>query len=369
MTALRPYQDRLITDLGATVAAGSHKVLVVAPTGAGKTVIAAQIIKDASRDGFSVLVLAHRREIITHTVRKLRDHGVEAGIIQSGFASRSYEPVQVASVQTLWSRAMRGGRMQLPAADVLIVDECHHAPARTYSKIIESYPDAILIGLTATPCRGDGRGLGGIFDAIVECPQVAELIAQKHLVRTRVYAPVTADIARGVQTAKGDYVVAQLAERMDRDGLVGDIVTHWHKYGERRRTVCFAVNVAHSLHIRNEFIASGVRAEHIDGSTPKLERDAILARLASGETELVSNCMGAHRGLGHARSRLLHPGAADEANGPLSPDDRPGAATGGGQGRLLHCARPQRRGVPARSRRGRSCLDARPGQTGNSPGT
>jgi hypothetical protein len=84
---------------------------------------------------------------------------------------------------------------------------------------------------------------------------------------------------------------AQLAERMDQDGLVGDIVTHWHKYGERRRTVCFAVNVAHSLHIRNEFIASGVRAEHIDGGTPKPERDAVLARLASGETELVTNCM------------------------------------------------------------------------------
>jgi DNA repair protein RadD len=199
--------------------------------------------------------------------------------------------VQVASVQTLWSRAMRSGRMPLPPADVLLVDEGHHAPAKTYKKIIEQYPDAALIGLTATPCRGDGRGLGGIFQAIVECPQVAELIAGGHLVRTRVYAPVQQDIARGVRTEKGDYVIATLAQRMDDDDLVGDIVTHWHRYGERRRTVCFAVNVAHSLHIRNEFITSGVRAEHIDGSTPKPERDAVLARLASGQTELVSNCM------------------------------------------------------------------------------
>ena len=88
----------------------------------------------------------------------------------------------------------------------------------------------------------------------------------------------------GVETRIGDYVETQLAERMDRAKLVGDIVTHWHRYGERRKTVCFAVNVPHSLHIRDEFLKSGVRAEHIDGSTPKTERDAVLARLASGET-------------------------------------------------------------------------------------
>jgi hypothetical protein len=78
---------------------------------------------------------------------------------------------------------------------------------------------------------------------------------------------------------------------MDRDDLVGDIVSHWHKFGERRKTVVFAVNVAHSVHIGDEFIKSGVKAEHIDGTTPKEERDAALARLASGETELITNCM------------------------------------------------------------------------------
>jgi superfamily II DNA or RNA helicase len=77
---------------------------------------------------------------------------------------------------------------------------------------------------------------------------------------------------------------------MDRPQLVGDIVTHWHKYGERRSTIAFACSVQHSIHIRDEFIKSGARAEHIDGSTPKPERDASLARLASGEIELVSNC-------------------------------------------------------------------------------
>jgi DNA repair protein RadD len=237
-----------------------------------------------------VLVLAHTREIIKQISAKLFEHGIEHGLIQAGYTTRPFEPVQVASIQTLWARAVRGNRMELPAADLLIIDESHHCPATTYRKIIDAYPHAVLVGLTATPCRGDGRGLGGIFDVIVECPQVAELIAQRYLVRTRVFAPVEPDL-KGVETRVGDYVESQLAERMDRDNLVGDIVSHWHKFGEKRKTVCFAVNVQHSLHIRDEFNKSGVRAAHLDGSMPKSDRDAVLARLASGDLDVVSNCM------------------------------------------------------------------------------
>jgi DNA repair protein RadD len=290
MTVLRPYQVQVKADVQLAVETGRPRVIAVAPTGSGKTLISSAVIKEAAANGNRVLVLAHTREIIKQTSIKLYGHNIEHGIIQAGLVANPERRVQVASIQTLWTRAMRLDRMPLSLADLLIIDEAHHCPSETYRKIIAQYPNAVLLGLTATPCRGDGRGLGNIFDIIVECPQVADLIAQRYLVRTRVYAPIDPDL-RGVETRQGDYVESQLAGRMDRTDLVGDIVTHWHKYGERRRTVCFAVNVAHSLHIRNEFIASGVRAEHIDGSTPKLERDAVLARLASGETELVSNCM------------------------------------------------------------------------------
>ena len=236
------------------------------------------------------LVLAHRREIIAQTHQKLFANGVRSGIIQAGVDPRPLERVQVASISTLWCRAFRSTAMQRPDAKLLVVDEAHHSTARTYRKIIEAYPDAILLGLTATPCRGDGRGLGGIFEAIIEAPQIAELIAQGHLVKTRIYAPVDPDL-RGVETRTGDYVEGQLADRMDRPKLIGDIVTHWHKYAERRKTVAFAVNVAHSIHLRDEFVRSGVRAEHIDGTTPKDERDATLSRLATGQLEVVTNCM------------------------------------------------------------------------------
>jgi superfamily II DNA or RNA helicase len=160
----------------------------------------------------------------------------------------------------------------------------------TYKKVVEAYPNAIILGLTATPCRGDGRGLGSIFNVMIECPQVPDLIEQGYLVKSRVYAPVDPDL-RGVRTQAGDYVESQLAERMDRDQLVGDIVTHWFKYGEARKTVAFACSVGHSVHIRDEFINAGVRAEHLDGSTAIDERAAILGRLASGETQVVCNCM------------------------------------------------------------------------------
>ena len=178
----------------------------------------------------------------------------------------------------------------MPPANIIFIDEAHHAPAATYRTIVERYPDAQIIGMTATPCRRDGRGLGGIFERLIECPQVSELIKLDYLVRTKVYAPSTPDL-KGVHTRQGDYVESELAEVMDVPELVGDIVSHWHRLAERRKTVVFATSVAHSIHLCEEFTKSGVKAEHIDGSTPKEERDEILARLSRGEIEVVTNCM------------------------------------------------------------------------------
>jgi superfamily II DNA or RNA helicase len=180
--------------------------------------------------------------------------------------------------------------MDLPPADLVIFDEAHRARGRTREHLISLYPNAVLLGMTATPCRGDGRGLGNLFDVMIEAPQIAELIVGGFLVKSRVYAPVNPDL-KGVRVEKGDYVISQLAGRMNTEGLVGDIVEHWHKHGEQRRTIAFAVDVAHSVAIRNQFLGAGVAAEHLDGETPIPERAAILARLASGETKVVSNCM------------------------------------------------------------------------------
>jgi superfamily II DNA or RNA helicase len=182
------------------------------------------------------------------------------------------------------------GKHDVPPAGVIVIDEAHHARARTYSEIVKAYPDARAVGMTATPCRRDGRGLGGTFDVMIQTPPIAELIRLGHLVPTVNFAPSIPDL-KGVHTRHGDYAESELAQIMDHGMLVADIVSTWHRLGERRPTVVFATSVGHSIHITGEFQKSGVRAEHIDGSTPKDERDSILSRLASGDLEVVSNCM------------------------------------------------------------------------------
>jgi DNA repair protein RadD len=282
MTNLRDYQAQAVDLIEKTT-----KALYVLPTGGGKTVIATELILRSVNRGERVLVTTHRREILRQTSLKIP---IDHGLIQAGLNIDLEYPVQVASIQTLWARCMRTDKIPLPAANLIIIDEAHHVGARTWRLILEAYPNARRIGLTATPCRSDGKGLGNYFDELVEGPQIPELIDRGCLIKTIYYAPAEPDL-KGVETRQGDYVINQLADRMNRDDLIGDIVSNWHKLAQRRKTLVFCVDVAHSVHVKDEFLKSGVKAEHVDGSTPKAERDAILARLASGETELVSNCM------------------------------------------------------------------------------
>ena len=287
---LRPYQLGLIARVWAAIEAAQRRVLVVSATGSGKTIIVADIVREAVARGMRVLFLAHRRELISQASRKLHAVGVDHGILLPGYAPRLGEPVQVASIATLHARALRLAMIDMPPADVVVIDEAHHAMARTYRRVIEAYPNAIIVGLTATPCRGDGRGLGKVFDILVEGPPVAELIEAGHLVPARIYAPSQPDLS-GIAVARGDYVESQLAERVDKPELIGDAVSNWLRVAERRRTVVFATGVAHSLHLRDEFRRNGIVAEHIDGSTPIEERAAILAALASGAAEVCCNAM------------------------------------------------------------------------------
>jgi superfamily II DNA or RNA helicase len=281
---LRPYQQ----DLVAKVRVRRRRCsLIVLPTGAGKTVVISEVIREAENQ--HVLIFVHRREIIFQIRDKLAAFGIEAGLILAGQPMNQMARVQVASVQTLSSRCLRGD-MDLPNADVVAIDEAHHVRAKTYKQIIERYPDARIIGLTATPSRRDGRGLGSSFEEMVEGPQVAELIDQKFLVGTKVYAPSTPNL-KGVHTRQGDYAEGQLAKRVDLPELVGDIVMHWLRLSGRKRTITFATSVGHSRHIEEELRRAGVKVAHIDGSTPKEERDDVLAQLACGDLEVVTNCM------------------------------------------------------------------------------
>src|SRR5205823_1893714 len=149
---------------------------------------------------------------------------------------------------------IRADSMELPPAEIVFVDEAHHVRARTYMSIIEQYPGAIIAGLTATPARHDGCGLGVVFQAMIESPQVPALIEGGYLVPAKIFAPPPPDL-RGVRVmSTGDYDTDELSAKMDP--IVGDVVLHWLKHGERRRTVCFAVDVKHSIHLTDEFLKS-----------------------------------------------------------------------------------------------------------------
>jgi len=286
---LHPYQAEVIERLKQAIAAGHRRLCVVAPTGSGKTVIAAEMIRGATARGQRVIFMGHRRELTEQTSQKLDAVEVDHGIVQAGFPARPSAKVQVCSIQTLHARAIRSGSIHLPPADLLFIDECHHARARMYETIIAAYPGAIIIGLTATPCRADGRGLGNTFHALIECPSVTKLTEDKYLVPARVYAPTQPDL-RGIKVKLGDFVESQLAARINTVHLIGDIVEHWHRLAKGRRTIAFTVNVAHSVHVRDEFRRSGVLAEHIDGTTPLEERRRILADFAGGKVDVICNC-------------------------------------------------------------------------------
>lgn len=288
---LRPYQLEALGALAREVGQGNRRVVLQAGTGTGKTVIAAALIERALAKGSSILFLAHRRELVKQCSRKLSDLGVPHGIIMAGESDEeAHRAVQVASVQTFHARAIRNSTMEIPSADIIILDECHRSLAPTYRRIIESYPGAMVLGLTATPARGDGTGLGSVYDSMVCCPPFKSMQDDGYLVGTRYFAPTQPDLD-GIRIRRGDYAEDELAERMDRAVLVGDIVEHWGRYAAGRKTVVFATSVKHSRHLRDAFEAAGVRAAHLDAKTPSEERDRILRNLSGGAIEVVCNCM------------------------------------------------------------------------------
>lgn len=254
----------------------------------GKTVVAAQIAKRAVAKGKHVLFLAHRRELIKQAEEKLITFGVDPGVIMAGEDIQLDYEVQVASIDTLRARALKTDRMQLPHADLLVIDEMHRSLAPTYVRLINEYSNAVVIGLTATPVRGDGKGLGHIYDCMVELPSVSKLTEQGFLVPARYFAPTIPDLT-GIKVVRGDYDQRQLSEAMDKRRPVGDVIENWGRICPDRKTIVFASGVKHSIHLRDEFVRAGISAVHIDGEMQRHDRDDAIDGLRSGKYQVVTN--------------------------------------------------------------------------------
>jgi superfamily II DNA or RNA helicase len=288
MFKLRDYQTEAIDNLRRSFASGSRRAILFAPTGSGKTVIAAQIVKAAVDKGRQVMFLAHRRELVNQAADKLVNFGVEHGVLMAGELPYGATDVQVASIDTLRARCIKSDKLPLPRADVIIVDEAHRSLAPTYLKIFDLYPEAMVLGLTATPIRSDGKGLGHVYEDMVQCPSISELIKLGHLVEPRSFAPTIPDLT-GVRVRMGDYDPKELDKAMRKRSLVGDVIEHWYRLSSDRPTIVFAAGVKHSINLRDEFVKAGAKAAHVDGDTPLRERQQVISDLQAGKVQVVCN--------------------------------------------------------------------------------
>ena len=263
------------------------------------TLIAALVIRGAVAKGKRVAFLAHRREIIVQSFWKIVDAGVPESLVGIVMADgqitdrhgrlydgrRPMAQVQVASVQTLLHR-------RLPPADVVFVDEAHHATADSYARPLAEWrkQGAVVVGLTATPERADGRGLADVFEHLHMIAQPRELIAGGYLAEPAVWAMQAPAGLDGVKLTAGDYNVEELGEVMDCPAITGSVVEQYITHGGGRTGVVFTVNTKHAAHLAERFREAGIPAEDLNGETPTEVRDAILRRLADGTTTIVCNC-------------------------------------------------------------------------------
>jgi len=254
--------------------------LFVLATGGGKTCILATIAGSAAAKGNRVLILVHRRELIHQASSKLAWVGLKHGIIAADIPATD-APVQIASVQTL---ARRLGRIDWQPG-LIIIDEAHHATAGQWSRILDHWPNTYRLGVTATPCRLDGRGLNAAFDAMVLGPSVADLTLAGFLSPARIYAPpVIADLA-GIRTRAGDYANDQAAAAMDRPTVTGDAISHYQRLASGQQAIAFCCNVKHAVSVCDAFKTAGIAAELLLGGTDN--RDQVVADFAAHRTKVL----------------------------------------------------------------------------------
>jgi len=282
----REYQRKSLEELREKLRQGKKRLILVAPTGAGKTTMAAMMIENAIKKGKRVLFIAHRRELINQASARMDNFGLNHGVIMGDDPRRNdSELLQVCSVSTLAVRRKKEG---YPPADLIIVDECHRTISASYIDIINSMPQAYVIGLTATPFRADGKPLGGIYEDYVISASINELIERGYLVKPRMFIGKSISV-ENAKISRGDYV---FNEEMEENAikLTGDLIKNWNEHAKDRRTIVFCISVQHSIETANKLNDAGIPAAHIDGNTPIKEREEILSNLKTGQIKAVSNC-------------------------------------------------------------------------------
>ena len=299
MFELRDYQSRLATAGDAAIAAAEpQRPVLVAPTGAGKTVILAELARLALCRDEQVVVICHRGEILEQIAKSLQRHLDEAVVISTivaGSKPRLDRRVIVGMVPTMVRRLPT----LLPLKGcTLLADECHHAPSSSWRKVIESLAPQRFAGLTATPVRPDGRGLGDekMFDLLVNGPQPAELMEAGALCRYKMFASPHSINSKGLKKKGGDYSVSDMEKRIIE--IQGFHCCGLEKFNsDRLPTICVAVSVEHAHMVAGEFAKAGIKAAAVDGFTKKEERRNIFDDFRSGKLTVLVACAVIDEGL------------------------------------------------------------------------
>lgn len=284
MITLRPYQQTAIDEIShAYRVLGHRRVLFVLPTGAGKTVVFSHIVSRIAAAGKRVWVIAHRDELLTQISKSLHVFNIEHGVLRGG-SKTSWHSVQVCSVQTLVRRLNT-----MAAPDFIIIDEAHHAAAGSWKKILTRYPDAYILGVTATPIRLDGRGLGHYFDHMVLGPTPQWLTDNGYLSPVDIYAPELINTS-GIRTRMGDFDKKQLAEAADKPAIYGNAVEHYRSLAYGKRIIVFCVNLRHVQHTLDAYRDAGIPAASLDGNMTAQERAQVNADFEAKRIWVLVTC-------------------------------------------------------------------------------
>jgi superfamily II DNA or RNA helicase len=283
---LRDNQRELITKIQRSIASGHRRILVQAHVGFGKTIVSAEIARLCREKSNRSLFIAPRRQLVYQAIEKFEHLGVSAGMIMAGEQMVLQRIVQVGSIDTLTSRCHRGS-WEYPWAKVLMVDEAHAMFSADRIKFLSHYD--IVLGITATPALANGKGMGAFYTDLVCGPTMKELVDDGYLVPMRYYGADYPDLASVKMDADGDYQEKSLAEASDKPELIGSIYRNYKRLAGDRTTLIFSVNRKHGIHIYNEFKSHGEAVEYIDANTPTEEREAMAARVESGETKVIVN--------------------------------------------------------------------------------
>ena len=281
---LRGYQNLIYDELVADVRSGTKRPLLVLPTGAGKTVIFSYLAKQCLKKDNNVLILVHRRELVKQASDKCSLFNIPHGIIASKFP-QTKSNVQVASVQTLVRRKIDF----IP--DVIIIDEAHHVTINnTWSKVLKNYPNAISVGVTATPERLDGKPLGAFFESLLVGVSIKELVKDGYLAPHIVFAaPNNLDLTK-VRSIGGDYNQKDLEEKTIAADIVGDAVQMYKKHADHLPAIAFCVSVKHAEVTCDKFVKAGYKAKVVEGSMSSKDRDTAIQGLADGSVEVLCSC-------------------------------------------------------------------------------